>query len=93
MTITSAVVGWTLLGIALAVLEISAPIFVFASLALAAFGAAVAAALGASFEAQLVVFTAVAVGVLAVAWRRGRRWLARNPPCPPTSMPSAGSAP
>ena len=80
MTITSAVVAWTVLGVALAALEISAPIFVFASLALAALGAALAASLGASFEAQLVVFTVVAVAVLAVAWRRGRRWLAAQSP-------------
>lgn len=82
MSITNSVIAWALLGVLLAILEITAPIFVFASLALAAFGAAVAASLGASTEAQLAVFTGVAVVVLAVAWRRGRRWLASGSPVP-----------
>lgn len=82
MPTISAAVAWALLGIALAVLEVTAPIFVFASLAVAAFGAGLAAWLGASIEFQLLVFAVLAALVLAVAQRRGRRWLARQSPLP-----------
>ena len=82
MNIGSAVVAWTLLGIALAILEITAPIFVFASLAVAAGSAAIAASLGVPLEGQLLVFAIVTVVVLAVARRWGRRWLAARSPFP-----------
>lgn len=80
MNITSAAVAWTLLAIVLAALEISAPVFVFASLAVAAAGAAVAAALGAPVEVQIGVFAVIAVAVLLVARRSGRRWLNERSP-------------
>jgi len=82
MNITSPTIAWTLLAILLAVLEITAPVFVFASLAVAALGAAVAAALGGPIEAQLVVFAVIAVAVLLVARRSGRRWLNAGSPLP-----------
>ena len=82
MSITSAAVAWALLAITLAVLEITTPTFVFASLAVAAAGASIGAWLGAPVEVQLLVFTAVAVAVLAVARRRGRRWLAARSSLP-----------
>ena len=82
MNLGPAAVAWTLLGIALAILEISAPIFVFASLAVAAGGAAVAASLGVPLEGQLLVFAVVTAVVLGVARRWGRRWLAARSPLP-----------
>lgn len=82
MNLGPAAVAWTLLGITLAILEISAPIFVFASLAVAAGGAAVAASLGVPLEGQLLVFAIVTAVVLAVARRWGRRWLAARSPFP-----------
>jgi len=80
MNITSAAVAWGLLAIALAALEISAPVFIFASLAVAAAGAGAAAVFGASVEVQLGVFVLVAVAVLGIARRGGRQWLNQRSP-------------
>lgn len=78
----SPAVAWTLLAIVLAVLEVPAPAFVFAPLAVAAAGAALAAFLGAGIEGQLLVFAATAAVVLVLAHRGGRRWLGRGPSLP-----------
>ena len=82
MSAISPAVAWTLLAIVLAVLEVPAPAFVFAPLAVAAVAAALAAFLGAGIEGQLLVFTVTAAVVLAIAHRSGRRWLARGPSLP-----------
>ena len=81
MNITPAV-AWTLLALTLAALEIALPVFVFASLAMAALASALAAWLGASIEGQVLVFVVTAVNVLLIARRRGRRWLAQSSPLP-----------
>jgi membrane protein implicated in regulation of membrane protease activity len=80
MNITSAPIAWTLLALLLAVLEITAPVFVFASLAVAAGGAAAAAALGAPIEVQLIAFAVIALVVLVIARRSGARWLSARSP-------------
>lgn len=81
MNITPAI-AWTLLALTLAALEIALPVFVFASLAVAALASALAAWLGAGIEGQVLVFVVTAVNVLLIARRRGRRWLAQSSPLP-----------